>query len=165
VPLGRLLAAKARAWALIVGATAALVFTPLSFAMPAVSGLARLEAGLLVVGGAAAMSFLAVAMAASGADLSDEQRTAVGPGTIYSFLLVGGLYNLVLSGDLPRAAGLLLYLFLIGATWLAGVERAELCMDAEALGTRRLRVADGAILLVIYASARTGGRQGRGDDP
>ena len=114
VPLGRLLAAKARAWALIVGATAALVFTPLSFAMPAVSGLARLGAGLMVVGGAAAMSFLAVAMAASGADLSDEQRSAVGPGTIYSFLLVGGLYNFVLGGDLPRAAGALLYLFLIG---------------------------------------------------
>ena len=156
VPLGRLLAAKARAWAVIVAATAALVFVPLSLAMPAVPGGAWLRAGLLVVGGAGAMTFLAVAMAASGADLSDEQRTAVGPGTIYSFLLVGGLYNVVLAGDLPRAAGLALYLFLIWATWLAGVERAEMCMDAEALAERRLRLVDGATLLVAYAFGARG---------
>ena len=40
------------------------------------------------------MSFLAVAMAGGGADLSDETSTAVGPATIYAYLFVGGLFNL-----------------------------------------------------------------------
>jgi membrane protease YdiL (CAAX protease family) len=103
------------------------------------------------------MSFLAVAMASSGADLSDEQNAAVGPGTIYGFILVGGLYNVVLVGEgATRVAGLALYLFVIWAYWLAGVERAELCMDAEALGGRRVRVADGATLVVLYAVGARG---------
>ena len=56
------------------------------------------------------MSFIAVAMASGGADLSDETRTAVGPSTIYAYLLVGGLFNLVLVEDFPtRVAGLVLY--------------------------------------------------------
>jgi hypothetical protein len=152
VPLGRLLGAKARAWAIIVGATAAAAFVPLSFAAAGATALERVADGVLVVGGAAGMSFLAVAMAASGADLSDEQGTAVGPSTIYAFLLVGGLYNLVLVGEpRTRVAGLVLYAFLIWAAWRAGVERAELCMDPEAVRVRRLRVVDGALLLIVFA--------------
>jgi hypothetical protein len=151
VPLERLLAAKARAWAVIVGGIATVAFFPLAFAVPA-PGFTRLVAGLLVVVGAAWMSYLAVAMAASGADLSDEQSPAVGPSTIYTFLLVGGLYNVVLvGGPAERVAGLLLYLFVIWAYWRAGVARALDCMDAEALRARTVRVADGAAMLVIYA--------------
>ena len=110
-----------------------------------------------MVGGAVSMTFLAIAMAAGGADLSDEQTTAVGPVTIYAFLLVGGLYNLVLTGDpLTRLSGLGLYLFVTAAYWGAGVARAEICLDAEAVRTPRLRAADAATLLVIYALGARG---------
>src|SRR6185503_1183821 len=106
VPLARLLAAKARAWAGIVGAVAAVTFAALVALMPPAPWPEVLGAGLLVTGGAVAMSFLAVAMASGGADLSDDQSPAVGPTTIYGFLLVGGLYNLVLTGSAAtRAAG------------------------------------------------------------
>ncbi len=98
------------------------------------------------------MTFLAVAMAAGGADLSDDQSTAVGPATIYEFMLVGGLYNLVLLGDrATRVGGLALYAFAIWAHWRSGVARAADCMDAEAVRTRRFRAADGASMLIIYA--------------
>ena len=157
VPLGRLLAAKARAWAVIVGGTAAVTFTALVFLMPPAPGPAVLAAGLLVAGGAAAMSFLAVAMASGGADLSDDQSPAVGPTTIYAFLLVGGLYNLVLTGDTAtRGAGLLLYLFTVAAYWRDGVARAEICFDAEAIRAPRLRLADAATLALVWALAGRG---------
>ena len=98
------------------------------------------------------MSFLAVAMSSGGADLSDDQSPAVGPTTIYAFLLVGGLYNLVLTGSAAtRAAGLLLYLFTLAAYWADGIARAEICFDAEAIRAPRLRVADGATLSLIAA--------------
>ena len=146
VPLGKLFAAKARAWSVVVGGAAAFAFLPLALVMPS-AGAGRLGsvvvAGFLVVGGAVSMTFLAIAMAAGGADLSDEQTTAVGPATIYAFLLVGGLYNLVLTGDpRTRLSGLGLYLFVTGAYWGAGVARAEICLDAEAVRTPRLRAAD-----------------------
>jgi hypothetical protein len=157
VPLERLLAAKARAWAAIVGGAAAFVFGGLALVMPSAPPSAVVTAAALVVGGAVAMSFLAVAMASGGADLSDDQSAAVGPATIYAFLLVGGLYNLVLTGDLAtRLSGLALYLFVTAAYWRAGVERAEICMDAEALRTPRLRMADAATLLIIYALGERG---------
>jgi len=71
--------------------------------------------------------------------------------------LVGGLYNLVLTGD-PRArlSGLALYLFVTAAHWGAGVARAEICLDAEAVRTPRLRAADAATLLLIYALGARG---------
>ncbi len=152
VPLGRLFAAKARAWSFVVGGAAAFAFVPLAVVMPRAPLATVAAAGLLVVGGAVAMSFLAIAMAAGGADLSDEQTTAVGPATIYSFLLVGALYNLVLTGDLrARLAGLALYLFLTAVYWQAGVARAEICLDAEAVRTPRLRTSDAAAMVLIYA--------------
>ena len=168
VALGRLLAAKARAWAVIVGAVAAVTFTALAFLMPPTPWPSLVGAGLLVTGGAAAMSFLAVAMASGGADLSDDQSPAVGPATIYAFLLVGGLYNLVLTGDGPtRAAGLVLYLFTLAAYWRDGVARAEICFDAEAVRMPRLRLADGATLALVLALASRGVARGataaRGD--
>jgi len=157
VPLERLLAAKARAWSLVVGGAAASVFISLVVVMPRAPLAAVLSSAALVLGGGVAISFLAVAMASGGADLSDDQSAAVGPSTIYGFLLVGGLYNLVLTGDLAiRAGGLVLYLFVTVAYWRAGVERAEICMDAEAVRTPQLRMADGATLLIVYALGERG---------
>jgi hypothetical protein len=157
VPLTRLFAAKARAWSLVVGGAAAFAFVPLALVMPPAPLGAVLAAGILVVGGAVAMSFLAIAMAAGGADLSDEQTTAVGPATIYSFLLVGGLYNLVLTADTrARLAGLALYMFLTVVYWRAGVARAEICLDAEAVRTPQLRTSDAAALVLIYALVSRG---------
>ena len=157
VPLGKLFAAKARAWSVVVGGAAAFAFLPLAMVVPSAPLGSVVVAGFLVVGGAVSMTFLAIAMAAGGADLSDEQRTAVGPATIYTFLLVGGLYNLVLIGD-PRArlSGLGLYLFVTAAYWGAGVARAEICLDAEAVRTPRLRAADAATLLLVYALVARG---------
>jgi hypothetical protein len=157
VPLGDLFAAKARAWSVVVGGAAAFAFLPLALVMPPAPVGSVVVAGVLVVGGAVSMTFLAIAMAAGGADLSDEQTTAVGPVTIYAFLLVGGLYNLVLTGDpRTRLSGLALYLFVTAAYWGAGVARAEICLDAEAVRTPRLRAADAATLLVIYALGARG---------
>jgi hypothetical protein len=152
VPLSQLLAAKARAWSVIVGGTAGVTCAVLSLAVPELSPLDRLGAVLLVTASAAGACFLAVAMASGGADLSEEQRPAVGPGTIYAFLLVGGLFNFVLvAGPSTRVAGLALYLFATWAYWRSGIARAEICMDAEALRAPQLRVADGATMLVVYA--------------
>ena len=157
VPLGQLFAAKARAWSIVVGGAAAFAFVPLALVMPPAPVASVVVSGLLVVGGAVSMTFLAIAMAAGGADLSDEQTSAVGPATIYAFLLVGGLYNLVLTGDpRTRLSGLGLYLFVTGAYWGAGVARAEICLDAEAVRRPRLRAADAATLLVIYALGARG---------
>jgi membrane protease YdiL (CAAX protease family) len=157
VPLAKLFAAKARAWSIVVGGAAAFAFLPLALVMPPAPLGSVVVAGLLVVGGATSMTFLAIAMAAGGADLSDEQTTAVGPVTIYAFLLVGGLYNLVLTGDpRTRLSGLGLYLFVTAAYWGAGVSRAEICLDAEAVRTPRLRTADAATLLLIFALGSRG---------
>jgi len=152
VPLGQLFAAKARAWAVIVGATAAIVFVAFSAWLPDVPLLARLATGFLVVVGAVIMSFVAVAMAAAGADLADDHVTAVGPTTIYSFVLVGGLYNLVLVEDTPvRGAGLVMYAFACWSYWRAGIEHGLVCMDAEAGRKLRRRASDGATMLLLYA--------------
>jgi hypothetical protein len=157
VPLGRLLAGKARAWSVVVGGAAASAFGALALVMPSARVVPVLSAAVLVVGGAIAISFLAVAMASGGADLSDDQSAAVGSTTIYAFLLVGGLYNLVLTGDaLTRVCGLALYGFVTASYWRAGVERAEICMDAEAVRAPRLRSADGATLLIVYALGERG---------
>jgi hypothetical protein len=156
VPLSQLLGAKARAWAVIVGGIAATVFAVMSLSVPNASVVERLGAGLLVTAGAAGMSFIAVAMASGGADLSDETSTAVGPSTIYSYLFVGGLFNLVLVEDgATRVAGLLLYGFAGWTYWLAGVEQAGFCLDAEVVRKRRLRASDGATMVILYA---VGGR-------
>jgi hypothetical protein len=152
VPLGRLLAAKARAWAIIVGGIAALSFAVLVVSVPHASVAEKLAAGLLVTVGAAGMAFLAVAMASGGADLSDETRSAVGPTTIYAYMAVGFLFNLVLVEDFPtRLAGLVLYAVAGWTYWQAGVEQAAFCLDAEVVRVRRLRAADGATMVILYA--------------
>jgi membrane protease YdiL (CAAX protease family) len=102
------------------------------------------------------MSFVAVAMASGGADLSDETGSAVGPATIYAFLFVGALFNVVLVEDsLTRVAGLILYGLAGWTYWQAGVEQAGFCMDAEAVRVRRVRAADAMTWLIFVA---VGGR-------
>jgi hypothetical protein len=162
VPLSSLLAAKARAWAIIVGGIAALVFAILSVSVPDVSVATRLGTGLLVTAGAAGMSFVAVAMASGGADLSDETNSAVGPATIYAFLFVGALFNVVLRDDsLTRVAGLILYGLAGWAYWQAGIEQAGFCLDADAVRARRVRAADGMTMMIVLAA---GGRALRSAD-
>jgi hypothetical protein len=152
VPVGRLLAAKARAWSVIVGGIAAVAFAGLSLGAPVPSAGAWLSTAALVVAGAVGMTWFAVAHASHVADLSDDQRPAISPMTIYSFLLVGGLYNVILSANTTtRIAGLVLYAFALGASWIAGVQQAAVCLDPEATRARRLTLADGASMVVIYA--------------
>jgi hypothetical protein len=152
VSVGRLLAAKARAWSVVVGATALLVYAVMSAGAPVASAAAWLEGALVVVGGAVGMTWLAVALAAGAADLSDDARPAFGPATIYSFLFVGGLYNVLIGVDFAtRVRGYVLYAFAIVAYWLDGVERAAVCLDAEAVRARRLTLRDGATFLIAFA--------------
>lgn len=152
VPLSHLLAAKARAWAIIVGGIAALTFAVLAVSVPNASLGEKLAAGLLVTAGAAGMSFVAVAMASGGADLSDDTNAAVGPATIYAYMLVGGLFNVVLMEDAPtRIAGLALYAFAGWTYWQSGVEQAASCLDAEVARARRIRASDGATMLIVTA--------------
>ncbi|HVZ72167.1 MAG TPA: hypothetical protein VHJ20_07315 [Polyangia bacterium] len=149
VSVGQLLAAKAKAWSIIVGGTALLVFGVLSLGLPHVELVSWLGAALAVVVGAVGMSWLAVALAAGAADLSDESRPAIGPATIYTFLFVGFLYNVVLAGDLAaRARGLALYAFAIAAYWQGGVARAAVCLDADAVRARRLTLGAGAAFMI-----------------
>ena len=152
VPLGHLLAGKARAWAIIIGAIAAAAFAVLSVSVPNVDLADRLVAGLLVTAGSAGMCFVAVAMASGGADLSDETNTAVGPGTVYAYLGVAGLFNVVLVGDAAtRVAGLVLYALAGWTYWQTGVQQTAFCLDAEAVRMRSVRASDGATMLIIYA--------------
>ena len=126
VSVGRLLAAKARAWSIVVGAVALLSFSFLSAGAPVASVGAWLDGAAVVVGGAVGMTWLAIALAAGAADLSDDQRPAIGPATIYAFLFVGGLYNVLIGADLvTRARGYVLYGFALVAHWLEGVERGH----------------------------------------
>jgi hypothetical protein len=151
VPLASLLAAKARAWAVIVGGIAAVVFAVMSLSLNDVSIAARLGAGLLVTAGAAGMSFVAVAMASGGADLSDDSGAAVGPATIYAFMFVGGLFNVVLlENSAIRGADLALYAFAGWTYWQAGVEQAGFCLDAEAVRARRVRASEAGTMLIVY---------------
>jgi hypothetical protein len=152
ISVGRLFAAKARAWSVLVGGTAAVAFAGLSLGAPIPSLGAWMGWLAIVVLGAVGMTWLAVALAASAADLSDEQRPAIGPATIYTFLLVGGLYNVVVVGDeATRVRGLILYAFAIASYWIDGVQQAVICLDAEAVQQRRLKLADGATLVIALA--------------
>jgi hypothetical protein len=157
VSVSRLLAAKAKAWSVVIGGVALTAFAVLSLGMPSIDPLAWLGAALVVVGGAVGVTWLAIALAASAADLSDEQRPAIGPATIYTFMLVGGLYNVILAGDAgTRVRGFLLYAFAIAAQWQAGVRQATICLDAEAVREQRITLSDGAALVIALALGQRG---------
>jgi hypothetical protein len=155
VPIGRLLAAKARAWSVIMATLSLAAYSVMSAGAPPSGILAWLDGALVVVGGAVAMTWLAVALAASAADLSDDARPAFGPATIYAYLFVGALYNALIGADpATRARGYVLYAFAIAAYWLDGVERASICLDAELVRERRLTLRDGATFLVVAAAGQ-----------
>ncbi|MDB4982500.1 MAG: family intrarane metalloprotease protein [Myxococcales bacterium] len=152
VSMGRLLAAKAKAWSLVVGGTAFVAFATLSLGLPHVDAVDWLSAAAVVVAGAVAVTWLAIPLAAGAADLSDEQRPVIGPATIYTFLFIGGLYNVVVAGNgVQRAAGFGLYALAIAATWREGVARANVCFDAEAVRARRLTLGDGAAFVIALS--------------
>jgi hypothetical protein len=155
VPIGRLLAAKARAWSVIMGALSLGAYAVMSVGAPPAGAAALIDGALVVVGGAVAMTWLAVALAASAADLSDDARPAFGPATIYAYIFVGALYNALIGADpATRARGYVLYAFAIGSYWLDGVERANICLDAELVREQRLRLRDGATFLVVLAAGQ-----------
>lgn len=151
VPLGRVMAEKALAWSLLVGAlalAAMIGLTALSERAFATADIAGTT--VLVMGGAVSVVWLAVAMGCEGADLSRDGRPAVGVGSIYVFLLVAGLYNIVL---LERGAllwrGGVLYLAAVACFWTAGIKRAELSLDAAAMAAPRLSPGAGAVAAVL----------------
>jgi hypothetical protein len=157
VPIGQLLAAKARAWSVIMGTLSLCAYSIMSLGAPPAGVLSWVDGALVVVGGSVAMTWLAVALAASAADLSDDARPAFGPATIYAYIFVGFLYNALIGADpATRARGYVLYAFAIAAYWLEGVERANVCLDAELVRERRLTLRDGATLLIVFTVGQIG---------
>ena len=152
VSIGRLMFAKARAWMLVLGVMSGGTFLSMSAGVAGASLAERLALACWVVAGAAGMAFVAVGLACQAADLSDDQRPAIGPATIYLFLLVGGLYNVVLGeGGAERFRWLALYIFVGLALWSSGMQQAADCLDPEAALRRPVRLGDAAMLALLSA--------------
>ena len=105
VSIGRLMFAKARAWALVLGVLSGGTFLSLSAGVAGASLGDRVALARWVAAGAAGMAFVAVGLACQAADLSDDARPAIGPATIYLFLLVGGALQRRARRDRRRSAG------------------------------------------------------------
>jgi hypothetical protein len=152
VSIGRLMFAKARAWALVLGVLAAGTFLSLSAGVPGATLPERLALAGWVAAGAAGMAFVAVGLACQAADLSDDARPAIGPATVYLFLLVGGLYNVVLAeSSLERWRWAGLYAFAGLALWSSGMQQAAECLDPEHSRQRAVRLGDAAVLALLSA--------------
>ena len=153
VSIGRLMFAKARAWSLVLGVLSGGTFLSLSAGVAGASLAERMALAGWVAAGAAGMAFVAVGLACQAADLSDDARPAIGPATVYLFLLVGGLYNLVLgeSGmERWRWAGL--YAFAGLALWSSGMQQAAWSrLDPEHSRERAVRLGDAAVLALLSA--------------
>jgi membrane protease YdiL (CAAX protease family) len=167
--MSRLMAQKAAAWAALVSAVAGASFVGLTFMGNGVAGFATEAAWilLLVVGGAAALSVLAVAMGCDAADLTRVDRGAVSPGAVYLFLVVAGLFNVMLSSP-PEVLvrGLVLYAAAIALLWDSGMENARSCLDPDAAAARRGGPSDGvlaAIILFLGAQAMAAGLRAGGN--
>jgi len=154
LPIGRLLAAKARAWAVLLGGAALVMFVPLALSVPEPRPAAVAAALGLVLGAALMTTVLAVALGAAAADLSDDGQAALGPGTVYLFLFVAGLFNVVVQvHGWDRARLVALYAGAVIALWRAGVAQVGACLDPEARAAPRPRLGDAAILVLIAAAA------------
>jgi hypothetical protein len=152
VSIGRLMFAKARAWAVVLGVLSGGTFLSLSAGVAGASLPDRLALASWVAAGAAGMAFVAVGLACQAADLSDDSRPAIGPATIYLFLLVGGLYNVVLGeSGMERWRWLGLYAFAGLALWSSGMQQAAECLDPEHARQRAVRLGDAAILALLSA--------------
>jgi len=161
LPVGAIMRAKVKAWAAVLVGVAAVMYVPLALAVPGASPAAITLTGALVLAGALATTVLAVAMGCVVADLSDDNRPALGPGTAYLFLVLGGLLNVIFQGS-PLAACrvLALYALAIGGLWLAGLEQVKACLDPEARMRGGPRLSDAAILLLLVAMLPVGLLQG-----
>jgi hypothetical protein len=166
VPLSRILAWKAAFWSALVGGAAAVV----AFGLLIGSGLPltadALGVATLSVVGAVTVSWLAVAMGSATADFSDDSRRALGPGTLYLFLVVGALFNVaLLESGLVRLRILVLYAVGVALHWLAGVDGAAGAFDPA--GRRRPVVsADGATLaILVFLGLRAQHIAGAPDEP
>jgi hypothetical protein len=155
VSLQRLFAWKAAFWSVIVGGTAALAFAVLVALSRAPVTASVVASGALATGGAVLVSWLAVGLAAGAADLFDDGRSAIGAGTVYLFLLVAGLFNVVLAetGE-TRARGLLLYVLAVALLWGSGIERAAGAFDPESRVRRTVSAGDGAVLAILLFVGR-----------
>jgi len=155
VSVERVMRAKVLAWAPLVGGAALLMFGALAWSLAGPQGpgaAAVLATGVLVVTGALATTVLAVGLGCLAAGLSDEQRGALGPGTVYLFLLLGGLLNVIFgAGGWEGARIGALYLAMVGAVWRSGMAQARDCLDPEAHRRTPPRLADAAVLLLLFA--------------
>jgi len=155
VSVERVMRAKVAAWAPLVAGAALLMFGALAWSLRGPQGpdaAAVLMMGTLVVAGALATTVLAVGLGCLAADLSDEQRGALGPGTVYLFLLLGGLLNVIFGAggwDGVRIGAL--YLGMVGAVWRSGMAQARDCLDPDAHRRAPPRLADAAVLLLLFA--------------
>ena len=75
-------------------------------------------------------------------------------GTVYLFMLLAGLFNVVLTAPFGPAVARawLLYIALAVAMWRDGAERLAGCLDAEAMSNtrRQLPLSDAALLIVLW---------------
>jgi hypothetical protein len=162
----RVMRAKVLAWAPLVGGAALARFGALAWSLRAAGRAPAAQiavTGALVVVGAVVITALAVGLGCLAADLSDEQRGALGPGTVYLFLLLGGLLNVVFGAgrwDGVRIA--LLYLMAVAAVWRSGMVQAGNCLDPEAHRLAPVCVADAAILLLLFALVPVALQRGMG---
>ncbi len=150
VSLGAILAKKAIFWSAVLGGFALASYLALvasrEFSDPAEIA----TQAALVLFGAVVVTWLAIGLGASEADLSDDQRPAVGIGTAYLFMLVAGLYNLVLTeGGRGRVMSLALFVVVSVIAFLSGVRRARDAFDPDAFAGRHLAPVAGALGMIL----------------
>jgi hypothetical protein len=157
VPLARLFGAKAAFWAAVLAGFALATYLTLALAADLPFAGEGLVLAFLCPLGAALVAFLAVGLGASEADLSDDQRPALGLGTAYLFMIVAGLFNLVLLARGPeRWTALGLYLLCTAIAFVVGVERARVAFDPDEMRRRHLSPVVGTIgLVVLYLGHRS----------
>ena len=150
VPLQQIMWGKVKAWLWVIVGVGVVAFV----ATVAVGGSLVLNDPVLwrtfalVVAGSALVCTLAIGVGCSAADLSDEGRNALGPASVYVFLLVAGLFNVSLLRDGALAwRTLALYAATVALVWATGVRRAETALDAGRL--RPLTPGDGALATVV----------------
>jgi hypothetical protein len=155
ISLGRILAWKAAFWSTLVGGAAALVIFGLLAVSRVPLSAEAVGLGAFAVLGAVAASCLAVAMGSGTADFSDDARRALGPGTLYLFLVVAALFNVaLLETGVVRLRILALYAAGVALHWVAGIEGAARVFDPHG-PQRRVSSADGAtVAIMLFLGAR-----------
>jgi hypothetical protein len=156
VPVARLFAHKASFWSLILGGYAAVMYAGLG----QVAGFRWdgdfLQQGAEAVLGAVLVAWLAVGLGAAEADLSDDQRSALGLGTAYLFMIVSGLFNLaIIATAADRLRALALFVIAAVIAFTTGVERARAIFDPDLLAGKRLSPVVGALgMILLFLGAR-----------